>query len=89
MNLGEKILQARLVACLTQETLAKNAGISTTALRGIERGRIPSPRIFVVVALAEYLDLSLDMLLSGVPRPLKRTYHRQEEGAYGRTAAVA
>jgi transcriptional regulator with XRE-family HTH domain len=46
--------------------VATTAGISPETLRKIERGRIPTPAFFTVVALADVLDLPLDGLLSEV-----------------------
>ncbi|TDE15012.1 helix-turn-helix domain-containing protein [Jiangella asiatica] len=46
--------------------VAAQAGISPETLRKIERGRIPTPAFFTVVAVADVLDLSLDALLSGL-----------------------
>lgn len=46
--------------------VAGAAGISPETLRKIERGRIPTPAFFTVVAVADVLGLSLDELLSGL-----------------------
>jgi transcriptional regulator with XRE-family HTH domain len=46
--------------------VATQAGISPETLRKIERGRIPTPAFFTVVAVADVLGLSLDELLAGV-----------------------
>ncbi|SDT50399.1 helix-turn-helix domain-containing protein [Jiangella sp. DSM 45060] len=46
--------------------VAKQAGISPETLRKIERGRIPTPAFFTVVAVADVLGLSLDDLLTGL-----------------------
>lgn len=46
--------------------VATTAGISPETLRKIERGRIPTPAFFTVVALADVLDLPLDVLLAEV-----------------------
>jgi transcriptional regulator with XRE-family HTH domain len=45
-------------------TVARAAGISTEALRKIETGRVPTPALFTVAALATVLELSLDELVS-------------------------
>ena len=77
MLLGAAIRQARKAAAMSQEELARGAGISTTAVRAIERGRIASPRIFVMVALANRLGVLLDTLLQDVVRPtIPRQYTR-------------
>lgn len=46
--------------------VATQAGISPETLRKIERGRIPTPAFFTVVAVADVLGLSVDDLLSGL-----------------------
>ncbi|WP_053203219.1 helix-turn-helix domain-containing protein [Jiangella muralis] len=46
--------------------VATQAGISPETLRKIERGRIPTPAFFTVVAVADVLGMSLDGLLSGL-----------------------
>ncbi|SEF18155.1 helix-turn-helix domain-containing protein [Jiangella alba] len=46
--------------------VATQAGISPETLRKIERGRIPTPAFFTVVAVADVLGLSLDDLLTGL-----------------------
>ncbi|MGH3479881.1 MAG: helix-turn-helix domain-containing protein, partial [Nocardioidaceae bacterium] len=46
--------------------VATAAGISPETLRKIERGRIPTPAFFTVVAVADALGLDLDGLLSDV-----------------------
>jgi transcriptional regulator with XRE-family HTH domain len=43
--------------------VAGSAGVSAETLRKIETGRIPTPAIFTVSALAVALELSLDALV--------------------------
>ncbi|MBW0105556.1 helix-turn-helix domain-containing protein [Pseudonocardia sp. KRD291] len=45
--------------------VASASGISPETLRKIETGRIPTPALFTVAALADALDLSLDVLVAG------------------------
>jgi transcriptional regulator with XRE-family HTH domain len=46
--------------------VAAEAGISPETLRKIERGRIPTPAFFTVVAVADVLGVGLDDLLADV-----------------------
>lgn len=66
-RLGERLRAARGDRSLGQ--VAAAAGISAETLRKIETGRIPTPAFFTVAALATALELSLDDLVSAVPRP--------------------
>lgn len=53
--------------------VATAAGISTETLRKIETGRIPTPALFTVAAVAEVLGASLDELVrdtAGQPLPM-------------------
>lgn len=49
--------------------VATAAGISPETLRKIERGRIPTPAFFTVVAVADVLGLSIEELLAGLADP--------------------
>jgi transcriptional regulator with XRE-family HTH domain len=49
---------------LTQEALARKAGISFHTLVKIEGGRIKNPRIETVIKLAKALDVSIDRLIN-------------------------
>jgi hypothetical protein len=49
--------------------VAMASGISVDALRKIESGRVPTPALFTVAALATALDLSLDTLVAQVHEP--------------------
>lgn len=46
--------------------VATAAGISPETLRKIERGRIPTPAFFTVVAIVDVLGVSLDTVLAAV-----------------------
>ena len=61
-RLGELLRKARGAHSITD--VALRAGISPETLRKIERGRIPTPAFFTVVAVADVLELSLDGLLT-------------------------
>lgn len=53
--------------------VALASGVSVDALRKIESGRVPTPALFTVAALAAALGLSLDTLV--------REAHRASPGA--------
>jgi transcriptional regulator with XRE-family HTH domain len=63
-RLGDLLREARGSRSITD--VALQAGISPETLRKIERGRIPTPAFFTVVAVAGVLELSLDALLAQV-----------------------
>ncbi len=63
-QLGRALREARGERSIVD--VAAQAGISPETLRKIERGRIPTPAFFTVVAVADVLGLSLDGLLSGL-----------------------
>lgn len=44
--------------------VAAACGVSVDTLRKIETGRIPTPALFTVAAVAATLDLSLDVLVA-------------------------
>lgn len=66
-RLGGLLREARGARSITD--VALRAGISPETLRKIERGRIPTPAFFTVVAVAGVLHLSLDALLAQVGLP--------------------
>ena len=49
--------------------IATASGISVETLRKIEKGRIPTPAFFTVVAVADVVGLSLDALRAQVATP--------------------
>ncbi|KAB2350033.1 helix-turn-helix domain-containing protein [Actinomadura rudentiformis] len=63
-RLGDLLREARGSRSITD--VALQAGISPETLRKIERGRIPTPAFFTVVAVAGVLEMSLDALLAQV-----------------------
>lgn len=63
-RLGEALRQARGARSIVD--VATEAGISPETLRKIERGRIPTPAFFTVVAVADILGMSLDVLLGRI-----------------------
>ncbi|PSL06690.1 helix-turn-helix protein [Haloactinopolyspora alba] len=63
-RLGEALRRARGERSIVD--VATEAGISPETLRKIERGRIPTPAFFTVVAVADILGMSVDALLTEV-----------------------
>jgi hypothetical protein len=61
-RLGQALRRARGERSIVE--VAARAGISPETLRKIERGRIPTPAFFTVVAVADALGQSLDGLLA-------------------------
>lgn len=49
--------------------VALAAGVSPETLRKIETGRVATPSFPVVAAIADVLDLSLDLVWSEISRP--------------------
>jgi transcriptional regulator with XRE-family HTH domain len=63
-RLGALLRQARGERSIVD--VAAEASISPETLRKIERGRIPTPAFFTVVAVADVLGVGLDDLLADV-----------------------
>lgn len=77
MQLGSYLKATRQQQKLRQRDVAQLVGISEQALRNIEQGITPSPRFFVVVAVAQVLGLSLDGMLGALDLPtIQRPYIR-------------
>jgi transcriptional regulator with XRE-family HTH domain len=69
--MGQKLSELRRRAGLTQEGLARAAGVGTDAVRKWERGK-RTPSFEMATKLAEALDVSLDELAGIGPPPRKR-----------------
>jgi transcriptional regulator with XRE-family HTH domain len=59
-RLGAILRQARGTRSMAE--VAASAGLSAETLRKIETGRIPTPAFFTIAALAQALNVSLDVL---------------------------
>jgi transcriptional regulator with XRE-family HTH domain len=93
-RLGAFIRQERLEYGMTQKTLAKRVGITTTAMNDLEQGRTRDPRFSVVQRIAQSLGLSLQrfahVVIEGrdavpqrrVPTDYQPRYAREDEGDY-------
>jgi transcriptional regulator with XRE-family HTH domain len=65
-QLGRLLADSREQQSLSQEQLARNAEVSVDTLRSVEQHRTSAPSFFLVAALADPLDLSLDELAKKV-----------------------
>ncbi len=63
-NMGENVRRLRTVKGLTQEQLAQAIGISQAMIMRIENGS-KLPGIATVIAIADFFQCSLDMLVRG------------------------
>ncbi|MEU6644981.1 helix-turn-helix transcriptional regulator [Saccharomonospora sp. NPDC046836] len=63
-RLGAVLREARGERSMVE--VAAEAGISVETLRKIETGRIPTPAFFTVVAVADAVGVSLDVLRGAV-----------------------
>lgn len=61
-QLGRLLREARGARSMVD--VAAACGVSVDTLRKIETGRIPTPALFTVAAVAATLDLSLDTLVN-------------------------
>ncbi|MDT7776118.1 MAG: hypothetical protein QOC67_5042 [Pseudonocardiales bacterium] len=73
-RLGALLREARGARTMTEVAIA--SGVSVDALRKIESGRVPTPALFTVAALAAALGLSLDAMVSDVYLPSPNTDRR-------------
>ena len=61
-RLGRLLAETREQLSLSQEQLARSADVSVDTLRRVEQHRTVAPSFFLVAALANPLDISLDEL---------------------------
>ena len=86
-HIAENIARLRLDRQLTQEELARKAGLSRIALGKIERG-IVIPRARTLAALRKALQVSLDDLVTPV-RPLETVRFRAKARVHARAQTLA
>ncbi|MBV9484833.1 MAG: helix-turn-helix transcriptional regulator [Frankiaceae bacterium] len=60
-DLGRRLARRR--GALSQEHVARTAGISVEALRKVEQGHVAGPSVFLVVDVAAAIDATLDDLV--------------------------
>jgi transcriptional regulator with XRE-family HTH domain len=61
--IGMKIRQAREHYGMSQAELARRIGISKTAMNDLEQGKTRDPHLSHIVAIADQLRLSVDVLI--------------------------
>ena len=86
-HIAENIARLRLDRQVTQEELARKAGLSRIALGKIERG-IVIPRARTLAALGKALQVSLDDLVTPV-RPLETVRFRAQARVHARAQILA
>ena len=72
MNFGERLKQLRAVKNLTQKQLAIETETSERGIQNYEMG-IRKPAFDVLIALADYFDVSLDYLVGRSDDPTRRS----------------
>ncbi len=69
-NLGERVREARRARDLSQEALAREAGVSLNQVNKLERGVITDPHYSTLYGLASALEVSVEDLAGREPVPL-------------------
>ena len=85
MTLGDRIRQARERVGLSQIELARRIGLSKNAMNSIEAGDA-DPRASRIVAIAQVLGVSTDVLLLDKPATARQE-HQPTKRPRRRTAA--
>ena len=67
--LSDKLRELRKAAELSQEQLAYRAGVTVSAVRNLEQGKVDDPQWSTIRALARVLDASLDELAAAADEP--------------------
>lgn len=67
MDIGSRIRNARKAAGLSQEELARRAGMSVKGMSYIERGHIEDPHYSSLAKIAGALDVSVGELVENAP----------------------
>jgi transcriptional regulator with XRE-family HTH domain len=62
-TIGRRMAAARALRDLTQEQLAKKAGLTQVTIARLEKGRSPQVSVATLLAIAESLGVSTDYLL--------------------------
>ena len=62
-KLGKKIKEFRLKTGLSQDDLARKAGVAYTTLTKIETGVIKNPSVMITAKIAKALGISIDELM--------------------------
>ncbi len=69
MNIGSRIKTARKIAGISQEELARRAGMSLKGMGDIERGGIEDPHYSSLSKIADALGMSIGELLGELALP--------------------
>ncbi len=69
MNIGSRIKTARKIAGISQEELARRAGMSLKGMGDIERGDIEDPHYSSLSGIAAGLGMSVGELLGELALP--------------------
>lgn len=86
---GERLLQLRIRASLTQAQLAHKAGVNTMQPSRIETGLVKDPNLPTLQALARALECTLDDLLAPADPELWEQLGKPELAAKLREARAA
>ena len=68
-ELAATVRRARRKARLSQEAVARLAGVSVGTVRNIEQSVVSDPGVFYVAAIARTLHTTVDALLTAKPAP--------------------
>ena len=71
MGFKERLKDKRLEAGLTQAELAKKASVTTRTIQNYEMG-VRKPTYEMLIAIADYFDVSLDYLVGRSDNPERR-----------------
>lgn len=70
-SFSERIIQLKVEQKLLQKDIAANIGLSLRAYQYYEKGQ-KEPTMSVLIALADYFDVSLDYLVGRSDNPERR-----------------
>ena len=68
MNLSERLVELKQSRDLLQKSIANDIGVSLRAYQYYERGE-REPNVSVLIALADYFDVSIDYLVGRTDNP--------------------
>lgn len=68
MKLSERLVELKQSRDLLQKTIASDIGVSLRAYQYYERGE-REPTVTILVALADYFDVSIDYLVGRTNNP--------------------
>ena len=71
MTFPERLVKLRKINNITQKQLAENLSLSEVGIQNYESGR-RKPAYEVLIALADYFDVSLDYLVGRSDKPERR-----------------